>query len=121
MVEFVLDDFVASPSVEKLLDLRKVDWVSLSQHYEVNIRSTCRKEEIKIAVVKDLVSKDVLPSDALSMLPPSALDAISENHIQNGTTHARVLKTRRPSCQLVELLLEDLIFFFILLTLSLTS
>ena len=42
-------------------------------------------------------------------LPPVA---ISENHVQNGTTHARVLKTRRPSCQLVELLLEDLFFFY---------
>ena len=57
MVEFNIEEFVESPSVEKLSDLRKVDWVSLAQHYEVNVRYTCKKEEIKVAVVSDLVSR----------------------------------------------------------------
>ncbi|XP_063963929.1 uncharacterized protein LOC135156194 [Lytechinus pictus] len=71
MAEFSLDDFVDSPSVEKLLVLKKVHLLEIAHHYQVaEVRTTWRKLEILKAVIQWLVEEeDVLPLEALSKVP----------------------------------------------------
>ena len=62
---------MASPMVEELLTLKKVDLMQVAIHYKVaEVKSTWRKSEMLKAIIQWLVEEDdVLPLDALRSMP----------------------------------------------------
>ena len=69
--QFDLKEFVENPNHELLLNMRKTDWASLAEHYEIRITTTMRKEEIKNVVVENLVEQEVLSEIAFHALIPA--------------------------------------------------
>ncbi|XP_063596500.1 uncharacterized protein LOC134773250 [Penaeus indicus] len=68
MAKFSVADFVNNPSVSSLVDIRKDDWKAIAEYYQIPIKSSWPKLEIKENVVKALVDKEILEVDALTLL-----------------------------------------------------
>ena len=64
MSSFDLEEFVAEPSLGQLMNLRKIDWINLAQHYNVVFRANWRKFEIVNTVVRYLIDSNILSADA---------------------------------------------------------
>ncbi|KAJ8028731.1 hypothetical protein HOLleu_31055 [Holothuria leucospilota] len=62
---FILDEFVASPSVEELDSLKKSEIVKVAKHYGIEFQPLMRKDEIKTYVLEYLVDESILPSTVL--------------------------------------------------------
>ena len=71
--EFDLQDFVENPSYDKLINISKKDWRMVANHYEITLRSNWVKEVMKNTILEDLVSINVLSSDAIPALTPMGL------------------------------------------------
>lgn len=69
--QFSLDDFVENPTHRQLTNIRKVDWVTIANHYEIQITTSMRKEQLKNVVVESLVQQGVLEEQALFALTPA--------------------------------------------------
>ena len=70
MPSFDLRAFVTQPTVEALIDIRKQDWIDLSEYYQIECNPRERKEIIKNLVTESLVKMEVLPSEAIDELTP---------------------------------------------------
>ena len=72
--QFNVEEFAHNPTHEQLLDIRKVDWVTLANYYGISYASTLRKEQLKNVVVESLVDQKILPEIALQVLTPVGLN-----------------------------------------------
>ena len=52
---FDLSAFVAQPTVEALIGIRKQDWLDLAKYYQIECNPRERKEVIKNFVIESLV------------------------------------------------------------------
>lgn len=68
MAKFSIADFINNPSASSLVDIRKDDWKAIAEYYQIPIKSSWPKSEIKENVVKALIDKEVLDVDALTLL-----------------------------------------------------
>ena len=74
MEGFDLDKFIDSPSVQALSGrVKKDDWVQLAKAYNIIIRSSWKKEDIKKTVLKFFVDKTILDKDAMNLCEQSAM------------------------------------------------
>ena len=68
-MELNVKEFICQPSAELLQSskVRKTDWIELAGHYGVVIKSSWKKLEVKNAVIRKLVDRDVLHVNALAL------------------------------------------------------
>jgi len=46
-MSFNLEEFVSSPSTDEFEKLRKDDLIKVAQHYDITVRSSMKKQEVK--------------------------------------------------------------------------
>ena len=69
-MEFSIENFVASPTVEELMTLRKSDLLVVVDHYKVSaVKSTMRKSDILTQVIRWFVDEEIFSPHALSKVP----------------------------------------------------
>ena len=79
-MEFSIENFVASPTVEELLTLRKSDLLLVVDHYKVTaVKSSMRKTEILNQTIRWLVDEEIFPPHALRSLSVSSGDESNVN------------------------------------------
>lgn len=61
-MEFSLDEFMSSPSWEKLLKCKKADLLIVANCYDVSVSYSLRKVELRQALWEKLMEKGVLPT-----------------------------------------------------------
>ena len=69
-MEFSIENFDASPTVEELLTLRKADLLLVVEYYKVPaVKSTMRKSDILTQVIRWFVDEEIFAPHALSKVP----------------------------------------------------
>ena len=76
---FAAPDFVKDPTVDALTDNppRKDDWTYIAKHFGVGLKSGMSKHEIKVNVINDLVLKELLPEEALTLCDSEVVKRLS--------------------------------------------
>lgn len=74
-VHFDLCQFTDNPTFEKLVNLKKDDWKDVAIHYNITLTNQTTKEVLKIVVLEELVTMEILPEAALEALTPIGLSA----------------------------------------------
>ena len=66
---FNIVEFMENPTLEKLTacQLRKSDWVSLANEYKIGVKQYWKKVRVKNEVLQNLVSLEILDSEALDL------------------------------------------------------
>ena len=59
---FSVTDFLETPTVEEFELLKKDDFISLGLHFKLAVKSSMRKQEIKVIVAKRLVQEEIFSS-----------------------------------------------------------
>ena len=79
-MEFSIENFVASPTVEQLLTLRKADLLLVVDYYKVSaVKSSMRKKEILNQTIRWFVDEGIFPPHALRSVSPSSEDESQVN------------------------------------------
>lgn len=60
---FNLKSFVENPNYQHLVNMRKVDWASITNHYDILITTSVRKEQLKNVTVEALVEAKILDEE----------------------------------------------------------
>ncbi|XP_069976068.1 uncharacterized protein [Penaeus vannamei] len=63
---FDVNEFVQSPSVEILNELRKCDLLKVAEYFKISVRVGLRKNEIRNEIIKYMVERDMLDMSALT-------------------------------------------------------
>lgn len=63
---FLLETLGKPPTVTDLSDLRKSDWQSLAEYYQIPVKAALRNTEIKELILQVLVRKKWLPKEAFN-------------------------------------------------------
>lgn len=63
---FDVREFVQSPSVEILLELRKCDLLKVAEYFKISVRVSMRKNEIRNEIIKYMVENDMFDMSALN-------------------------------------------------------
>ena len=80
---FVLEDFIANPTVTALSKLTKVQWVSLAAHYRLEYSLGSRKDEIKQLVLQHMLKEEIFSEEEVEMLErPSNLIALRQIELE---------------------------------------
>ena len=66
-MSFNLEKFVSNPSTDEFKKLRKDDLIKVAQHYDISIRSSMKKQEVKDIILVSLVSQGILPQQEQSL------------------------------------------------------
>ena len=64
-MEFQIEGFLESPSLEVFDKLKKSELMKLAKHFELDVKISMRKQEIKNAVIQMLVDEDIFGESAL--------------------------------------------------------
>ena len=64
-LEQFISAFEADPSFVQIDQLKKVELLEVAAHYKADVKSTMRKDDIKLTLVKILVENKLLPEDLL--------------------------------------------------------
>ena len=67
----IVDSFVANPSGQLLVGLTKVQWCELANHYNIQIRASSRKDEVRALVAAHLVDNNLISESELQSVCPS--------------------------------------------------
>ena len=59
---FSVTEFLETPTVEEFELLKKDDLISLGLHFKLAVKSSMRKQEIKVIVAKKLLQEEILSS-----------------------------------------------------------
>ena len=59
---FSVTEFLETPTVEEFELLKKDDLISLGLHFKLAVKSSMRKQEIKVIVVKRLLQEEIFSS-----------------------------------------------------------
>ena len=59
---FSVTEFLETPTVEEFELLKKDDLISLGLHFKLAVKSSMRKQEIKVIVVKKLLQEEIFSS-----------------------------------------------------------
>ena len=68
---FNLEEFVASPSVEKLTNLTKNEWIQLATHYNLDPRANSNKTQLRDLVLEHVIDEGILDEGEISTVFPS--------------------------------------------------
>ena len=68
---FNLEEFVASPSVEKLTNLTKNEWIQLATHYNLDPRANSDKTQLRDLVLEHVIDEGILDEGEISTVFPS--------------------------------------------------
>lgn len=83
-IKMNVQKFIDNPSLEFLSagTLRKDEWIALAEHYEITVRKSWRKIQIKNAVIKMLVNTSVIKEEALHLCEEEGATCLSENALR---------------------------------------
>ncbi|KAG7172050.1 hypothetical protein Hamer_G001026 [Homarus americanus] len=90
MSRFDITDFIANPTVDKLegADLRKADWKTIADHFEIPISRSLRKDRLKEVVIQGLISSELLSDEAVRLItsPGDLIENVVGSPFQLDTT-----------------------------------
>ncbi|XP_026021701.1 uncharacterized protein LOC113021315 isoform X2 [Astatotilapia calliptera] len=69
-MEFSLDDFVTSPSWDKIVKCRKADLLIIASCYDIQVSYGDRKVEVRDALCAELVERGILPAPKAAVEQP---------------------------------------------------
>ena len=90
---FVLQEFIAKPSVAVLFKLTKAQWVELATHYGLQFNPSLKKDEIKEKVLGYMVQEEIFSEVEVEMLQhPSQLIALRQIELDEKRLEVEKLK-----------------------------